>query len=143
MRVREPRHGAQRESHQGQHAELWVSAAESEPGLMRADGGLIRGDYHPSTTIRYRHLHQTVAMPLSDAHDGLAEARYTFESRANDGLYIYRLQEVVEFLPPLPPQLRGFGDDIRLPMMENGAFSVHLEAERRRKEWAEYDARPR
>ncbi len=40
-------------------------------------------------------------------------------------------------MPPRPPQIQGFGDDVRAPMMDAYGFSAHLEAEQRRQEWAE------
>ena len=92
-------------------------------------------------------------VPLVMSHDGIgalylrrafdavnggmfiAEYRYA-EKRAN-GTAIYYLVRVEEIMPPRPPQIQGFGDDVRLPMMEQGGFSAHLEAEQRKKEWAE------
>lgn len=50
----------------------------------------------------------------------------------------YALSRVEEMLPPRPPQIQGFSDDVRLPMMdENGYSDITAEAEQRKAEWAE------
>lgn len=80
----------------------------------------------------------TVVVPLLGPNGGMADAVYFFtERRESSGKWLYRLHHIDEWMPPRPPQIQGYGDDMRLPMMENGYFSATLEAEQRRKEWAE------
>lgn len=53
---------------------------------------------------------------------------------------VYSLSSVEEQMPPKPPQIQGFGDDVRLPMMRDGAYDPTLEAEQRKMEWQEWRA---
>ncbi len=62
------------------------------------------------------------------------ELTYRYEQRGRE--YWAVLSAVGEIMPPATPQAKGFSENTRLPMMENGSYSVTLEAAQRRKEWA-------
>lgn len=47
------------------------------------------------------------------------------------------LSSITQTMPPRTPQISRYDDQCRLEMMEGGCFSARLEAEQRRKEWAE------
>jgi hypothetical protein len=80
----------------------------------------------------------TVLAPFAAANGGMFDALYVFQERRDNGKWLYRLHRVEESMPPLPPQLQGFSDDRRLPMMDAFGFSAALEAEQRKREWAEH-----
>ena len=71
------------------------------------------------------------------ANGGAFTARYQYAERRNNGNWIYRLARVEELMPPRPPQIQGYRDDRRLPMMDKWGYSASLEAEQRKREWAE------
>ena len=61
-------------------------------------------------------------------------ARYEYRRQDREGHWMAVLTNVEEVLPPMAPHV----ERVRLPMMESGAFSVRLEAQQRRREWAEW-----
>ena len=71
------------------------------------------------------------------ANGGMFIAEYRYTEQRDNGTAIYYLVRVEEIMPPRLPQIQGRGDDVRLPMMDRGGLSAHLEAEQRKKEWAE------
>lgn len=103
----------------------------------------MRGEYNPPVIIeREPGAGARLMLPMEDKHGGMANALYVFhERRESSGKWLWKLERIDEWLPPLPPQLQTVDDSRRLPMMEDGAFSVRLEALQREREWAEHDSR--
>lgn len=79
----------------------------------------------------------SLVAPYEATNGGGFHAIYRFHERRSNDCWIYELARVEELMPPTPPQIQGFGNDVRLPMMDRGGFSAHLEAEQRKREWAE------
>ena len=78
-----------------------------------------------------------IRLAFDAVNGGMFIAEYRYAEKRHNGTALYHLVRVEEIMPPRPPQIHGFGDDVRLPMMDRGGFSAHLEAEQRKKEWAE------
>lgn len=66
------------------------------------------------------------------ANGGQFEAIYIYEGSKHPGIYIYKFSEVAEVVPPSPPQIQGFGDNVRLHMP-----TVAEEITQRKKEWSQ------
>lgn len=78
---------------------------------------------------------------MVDRHGGMASAIYRYhERRESSGKWLWRLDRIDEWMPPLPPQLRTRDDSRRLPMMDESGYSATLEAEQRKREWAEWES---
>lgn len=77
-----------------------------------------------------------VVQTFSTKDDGMFEAEYLYSEQRSNGNRVYKLHKVTEMMPPMPPQIRGYSDDIRLPMFDGYGFSASLEAKQRKKEWA-------
>lgn len=73
--------------------------------------------------------------PISTADDAMYTLRYRYERRGAEWWAV--LESAQEVMPPITPQANPLNDNSRLPMMDRYGFSATLEAEQRRKEWAE------
>lgn len=69
--------------------------------------------------------------------DGMFTAEYDVVSAPEDGVVVGHLARVEEIMPPMPPQIQGFSNDRRLPMMDRWGYSAAREADQRKREWAE------
>src|SRR3990167_2992169 len=66
---------------------------------------------------------------------GIYVAEYDYELDGDE--WVARLKRVTCDMPPRPPQIRSFDENVRVPMCDKRGFSAAREAEQRRKEWAE------
>lgn len=85
-------------------------------------------------------LGRCVVTSFAGDRGGIYTAQYEYES-ANGG-FLPRLRRLTCDMPPVTPQADSFrlGDKARLFMMDQFGPSAALEAEQRRKEWAEIAA---
>lgn len=80
-----------------------------------------------------------IEQAYESARGGIYLVSYELTLR-DTGEFIGRLKDMTCLMPPRPPQILGYGDDVRLPMMDKYGFSAALEAEQRVREWAEIAA---
>ena len=71
-----------------------------------------------------------------DTADGaMYSASYRYECRGVEWWAV--LESVEELMPPRTPQISSYTDADRVPMMDKWGYSAVLEAEQRKREWAE------
>lgn len=104
----------------------------------------VRGHYDPPVLINRQKASGAMAeMTLVDCDGGIASAVYRYiEYQTSSNTWLLKLDHIDEWMPPLAPPQRAllYTDNARLPMMDEYGYNVTLEAEQRRREWAEWEA---
>jgi hypothetical protein len=78
-----------------------------------------------------------IVVPYEAKNGGSFNAHYDVTSAHDAPIVCGELASVEEVMPPRPPQIQGFSDDRRLPMMDRWGYSAAREADQRKREWAE------
>jgi hypothetical protein len=85
--------------------------------------------------LRGRPIAAVAAQAFETAMGGIYVGLYDIQREGDEWVGVLRRSECQ--MPPRTPQISTFDDSARMPMMDEWGFSASLEAEQRKREWAE------